>query len=448
MHGLVALAGYLTFVVYGSLVPLDYHALPFATAWQRFQDIPFLQLGVGSRADWVANGVLYAPLGFLAARAFEPVLGRGAASALALPFCAAVAVAVEFAQLWFPPRTVSQNDLIAEFVGSALGIVLATALRGWGARIREALAVSGRPKLLEHALEVYLAGYLLLGFFPYDLLLSLGELRDKAASDLWGWWVAGTGRPAWIVTLLLAVEAALAVPIGGWLAGRPTGPTPRLTRAVAIGAGLGLAIEVGQFLIASGVSQGASVVARAAGVAAGVWLRRVVRDRGAQAVRAGLRGLVWPAAPAYLLLVMAVGGWFKAPWHGLDGAAATWAKLRLLPFYYHYYTSEAVALASLGSVALMVLPIAAAGWVRGWPARAVLAATAVTVAVVECGKLFVPGLHPDPTNLLIALAANAVALRVAAALGRPAAAAHLATSANATAHSAPLTIRSALNGLA
>ena len=57
--------GYLVFVVYGSLVPLRYTPLPWDHALARFQEIPFLQLGIGSRADWVANLLLFIPLTFL-----------------------------------------------------------------------------------------------------------------------------------------------------------------------------------------------------------------------------------------------------------------------------------------------------------------------------------------------------------------------------------------------
>ena len=61
MTGLPAgrlLAIYAAFVVYGSLVPLAYTPLPWAQAWETFKATPFLQLGVESRADWIANGVL------------------------------------------------------------------------------------------------------------------------------------------------------------------------------------------------------------------------------------------------------------------------------------------------------------------------------------------------------------------------------------------------------
>jgi len=58
--------GYAAFVVYGSLVPLAFRYRPLGEAWEAFVQTPYLQLDVGSRADWVANILLYIPLGFLA----------------------------------------------------------------------------------------------------------------------------------------------------------------------------------------------------------------------------------------------------------------------------------------------------------------------------------------------------------------------------------------------
>jgi hypothetical protein len=47
----VAWLAWLAFVVYGSLLPFDWQPLPLAQALARFHDIPFLHLGVESRAD-------------------------------------------------------------------------------------------------------------------------------------------------------------------------------------------------------------------------------------------------------------------------------------------------------------------------------------------------------------------------------------------------------------
>lgn len=416
---------YLLFVVYGSLVPLDFRPLPLDEAVQQFQRIRWLAIGVQGRADWVANGVLYAPLAFLTARvAFGLGLAQALAGTLALALCAALAVGVEFAQLFFPPRTVSRNDLLAEWIGSLVGVLFAPFAANWLKRLAGAWPRGGGrfgTQLLGlHLLELYALGYLALSFFPYDLLLSAAEVQLKWQSTGWGAWLAPSERGAFLVGLQLVVELALSVPIGALLARRHPGGRIDLLAAALAGAMLGLFIECGQFFIASGISQGASVLTRAFGVAAGAWAVRQLRLAGVAGVRGLLRRVVLPLWLIYLPLLAGVNGVFKHAWQGPAAAAAAWGEVRLLPFYYHYYTSEAVALSSLGSVALMYLPAAVLGWAGGWPTRATLAGVALLAAVFEAGKLFLAGLHPDPTNVLIAVAAAAAALKLVALLDRAA----------------------------
>ncbi len=402
---------YGVFVVYGSLVPLDFRPLPLDEAWARFQHTPFLHLGLGSRADWVANGVLYVPLAFLGARAaFEGGLPQRLAASLTVLWCCALAVAVEFTQLYFPARTVSQNDILAECLGSVVGAWTAPLLSAWLDRLTQAWR-SGGARLLPRLLELYAAAYGLLCFFPYDLLLSPAELTDKWQSPHWAPWLVDPNRGLFLAGLQWAVEVAMALPIGALLALRRPGGA-RSGRGLLVGLLLGAAIEVGQFFLYSGISQGASVLSRGLGVAVGVAWLPWARTLGWTGLRAALRPWTPALWFAYLPLLAAVNGAFKHRWHGEAGAWAAWQSTHLLPFYYHYYTSEALALFSLGSVALMYLPVAALGWARGRSAASTAALTAGLVLSIEFGKLFFDDLHADPTNALVAVAANALALAV------------------------------------
>ncbi|MBK9234590.1 MAG: VanZ family protein [Rhodoferax sp.] len=412
------LGAYLLFVVYGSLVPLDFVPLPLDEAWRRFGQIPFLALGVDSRADWVANGVLYLPLAFLVTRVLQAALRPRpwVAAALALAASWAVALGVEFAQVYFPARTVSLNDLMAEAIGSAIGVLAAPLLAPWVQALGRARAVGG-TRFGGHLLLAYVVAYVVLSFFPYDLLLSSGELKDKLDSDAWGWLFAKPDR-GWAMALFqLGVEVALAMPLGLWLSRHVRQPL----KHVAVGALLGLGIELGQFLIATGVSQGASVLARALGV----WLGAAGASRlaalGLAGVRVVLRKCTWPLAVGYLLALAFVNGWFRGSWHGWHGAAPVWAELRWMPFYYHYFTTEGLALYSLGSVALMYLPLVALGWARQWSRWANGALVLLAALTVEIAKLFIDGLRPDPTNLIIAAVAAAVAHEWALTVGQPSA---------------------------
>jgi VanZ family protein len=414
---------YLFFVVYGSLVPLDFKPLPFDAAVVRFEHIRWLEIGVQGRADWVANAVLYLPLGFMSARLFGGHAGRARLSGWtrALAFCIAVAFGVEFAQLFFPPRTVSQNDLLAEAIGSAIGVVLAPLLQPWVARIRRGW-VAGGSRLGVRLLEVYAVGYVALAFFPYDLLLSWQELQGKVETGNWGWLLAAHPRGLLFSLLLLLVEVVLTMPFGVLLALRRRAGKPAWIDAALVGLLLGLLVEGGQFFFETGVSQGLSVLTRVVGVVAGalMWPRLV--SLGVDGMRRVVRRCSSAILLAYLPVLAFVNGWSRGAWRGPAAAAVAWAEVRLLPFYYHYYTSEAKALYSLGSVVLMYLPVAAIGWayrLRG----SVTAAVAGSLAFgIEASKVFIAGEHPDPTNVLIAAATCAIVLKLSEAPARPPAA--------------------------
>ncbi|MDP2227318.1 MAG: hypothetical protein Q8J78_07550, partial [Moraxellaceae bacterium] len=115
-----------------------------------------------------------------------------------------------------------------------------------------------------------------------------------------------------------------------------------------------------------------------------------------------LKRATFALAAIYLLGVAAIAGWFSHQWQSIDAAKVSFEQTRLLPFYYHYYTSEARALTSAVSIAAMFAPIGVLAWVWGW-SRFTAAALAVFLAlIIETSRLFFATTHADPTNLLIA----------------------------------------------
>ncbi|MCX7693178.1 MAG: VanZ family protein [Tepidimonas taiwanensis] len=374
---------YLAFVVYGSLVPFDFQPRPWAEAWRLFRDIRLLDVGAQGRADWIANGVLYLPLGYL--------------TVLAL------AAAVEFAQLAFPPRTVSLNDLLAEALGSLLGVGAAALWGGQLQRLAEGWLAGGRP-LWTRLLQVYALAYLALSLFPYDFVLSPAELATKLQTGAWGLVLAPAAWQGGVAVFLarLAAEALAVVPLG-LLAARGRGRVRPWSPAQALAAGalLGLAVETAQSFLVSGLSQGLSVATRALGFLAGAWLARRPELLQPRRLAAMIRRGLLPLGGFYLLALMAVNGWFERRWLEPGQAWQSLAGGRFLPFYYHYYTSEATALVSLIAVAAMYAPVGLAAWAT-WssPALAFFLAAAAATAM-ETGKLFLEGLRPDPTNVWI-----------------------------------------------
>ena len=86
----------------------------------------------------------------------------------------------------------------------------------------------------------------------------------------------------------------------------------------------------------------------------------------------------------------------------------------------HYYTTEAKALFSLASVSLMYSPIGLLIWsIRGSPSGAFFLAL-VVASFIETGKLFLQGLHPDPTNVLLGAVAAWGTVHLATVLAKAA----------------------------
>jgi glycopeptide antibiotics resistance protein len=412
---LLAALGYAAFVVYGSLVPLDFRPMPLAAAWQEYRAIPFLRLGMGSRADWVANLLLFIPLGFLLMglvdRRRSALRGLGAAAVVAL--CVAASAAIEFVQLFFPPRTVSQNDILAEGIGALVGVGLwlgfGPALMRWLERGR---AVRGTGALAHRLLWFYLAGLVLYNVLPLDLTISPAEIHEKWKSGRVSLvpfaalprgtaellYELGTDVALWVPVALLLVVSGRRRPLGAW--------------AWTLAAALGL--EIAQFFVHSRVTDSTDILTAAAGGGLGAVLGGRLLGRPGRAVPGG-RVPPWGWLGGALLgwsLVVAALFWY--PFDFLGDAARAKTRLELfwrVPFHSYYYGTEFRAVTEVLHKVLFFAPLGvllALGrrrLPRGLPPGVyALAAGAVIVGlplVVELGQVLLPGKLPDSTDLLL-----------------------------------------------
>ncbi len=175
---------FLAIAVYGSLVPLTFRPLSFDEALIRFRQIPYLDLGAGHRADWVSNILLFIPISFCAVGAVSLDRRLGLLTLcwppLVILLCTATSVALEFTQLWFPPRTVSQNDIIAETIGAVAGAVLwiliGQTVMDW---VRTYTASATQKSQLQWLLEAYVIGFFIYSVLPLDLTITPVELLQK-----------------------------------------------------------------------------------------------------------------------------------------------------------------------------------------------------------------------------------------------------------------------------
>jgi glycopeptide antibiotics resistance protein len=411
---LIALS-YTAFVIYGSLVPLDFRALPWDEAVARFGAIPFLKLGIGSRADWVANLLLFIPLSFLWMGALSAGSGRlrGAiATLMIIPATTALSLGIEFTQVFFPQRTVSQNDIFAEALGGIIGVLV-----WWGAGSRFVdwlqswKQTHSRAALAERLAWVYLAGLLVYNVLPLDLTISMVEIFHK--------WQSGKvnlipfGRlpsDAAYALYEIATDALIWAPLallwrldGTRSAWRVWG----MTLATAVG------LEVMQLFVYSRVSDVTDIFTAAAGAALGSFMGGRLAAHKAPAGRP----LPWAAWLPFALAA----GWMAALlfvfWFPFDFRTdGAFIRSRLdfmqrVPFEVYYFGTEYRAITEVLRKTLFFAPLGgllAWGVARQpWHWRSALFAVSMLVlagmpAVIELGQLMLPSKIVDLTDWLLA----------------------------------------------
>lgn len=413
----LAAIGYAAFVVYGSLVPLEFQPMPLEQAWREIRSIPFLRLGIGSRADWVANILLFVPLGFLLmGLADSRRIGLRTLAALGvLAVCVAASAGIEFVQLFFPPRTVSQNDILAEGLGALAGVVLwliyGRALRRW---LDHWQAERSPASLAARLLGVYLAGLFFYNVLPLDLTISPVEIYHKWQSGRVSLlpFSALPRQPAELAYELLT-DVAIWVPVGLLLvvSGRRR-PLAAWTWTI----GAAVLLETVQFFVYTRVTDTTDLVTAAVGGGLGVALGARSAAQGRSRGRTG--GLfvpqwVWPAL-ALLGWSLFLAALFWYPFNFRPEREVAQTRLELfwrVPFYSYYYGSEFRAATELLHKVLFFVPVGALLALgrrrlpRGVPRELYALLTALYIAglpvLIELGQVLLPGKLPDSTDLVL-----------------------------------------------
>lgn len=401
---------YAAFVVYGSLLPFELNWLSIDSAIERFSRMPWLRLGATARADWVANILLYVPLAFLLLWSLaqrNPKL-RLTPTIVTLMLSMTLAVTIEFLQIFFPPRTVSLNDLLAELIGTLIGIVVWFLVRQRLAKW-SGVSKNGLHLPLPSILAAYVAAYIAVSLFPFDFIVSLEELHRKLGSATTGLFFAEKGCLDWIIcSLKNCADVIFTIPVGMFLAMLVGGRPIRWPWLAMVGVMLGLTVELAQLFFVSGIAQGFSILPKAAGIVLG---GIIFRERSTLLqFLSQLKGrwIITISAVPYLIFVLAVNNWFTANWLSVDEAMSGFSRIRFLPFYYHYFTTETQAVVSVLFNALVYAPIGLAMALVSRPdsrngCSATIVITSAFVLLIEVGRLFQQGTHPDPTNIIIAI---------------------------------------------
>jgi hypothetical protein len=334
----------------------------------------------------------------------------------AFALCLAFIVLVKFGQLFFPPRTVTLNYVIAQGIGAGIGILLFLVLRR---PLADSRHDRGRLEDLRLTLRIYTGLVIVFMLLPLDFALNADEVAAQLArlpGTVFG--PNGEDRPL-LVRIAVGVAGMLAVaPIGAMLAlvGRGRIYVGRSTSAVAwIGCFAMLGVYALTTLVISGTASLPAVVSRTIGIALGSWFMHWLARQNSEEVRQDLADLVPRAVPIYLLTLFGVNGLLSLDWNTVQGAVGELSRLGLLPGYNYYIVSKAQAAKNIVGHMAMYAPIGIMVWLRlarGGGTITALLLGGVLSAIVETGRFLRPGLAPDINAIPLA----AVSAWAAAAL--------------------------------
>ena len=272
------------FVFYASLIPMEYQPLLLEDAIRRFRHVKFYELGIDRRADLLANLVVIVPVTFLMMGA----LHRSGAGVIRLAFNSLITallagvyvVAIEFTQEWFPPRTISQNDMQAGAAGALAGIILwLTFGEHVTYALKQAFLRQGSALSLRLTLWLYvvaLAGYLM---FPMDFTMDPDLIRLKMEQGriaIWPW--AQEGASLRNMALTFVRNIVLFVPIGLLMSSPWPGRQPSRMAQVMGVIGLAVLLELIRLPVFSSHNGSVHLIGRVIGGFLGLLLAGYVLD--------------------------------------------------------------------------------------------------------------------------------------------------------------------------
>jgi glycopeptide antibiotics resistance protein len=402
--------------VYGSFVPFHFTACSWSDAADRLRSVCHFTTRP-SRSDFAANVLLFVPIGFFLAGTIgvdRRRLVAWLAALVVLPAALALSVAIEVAQIYFPPRTPSMNDCLAQAIGTAVGVALWLACGQSVVRYVRTLGSRPASGSAARLLPAYLLILLLVHIMPLDLVISPVELYHKFKE----------GR-----IILLPFSGVLAdgfaskliwnlsffAPLGWLYAAEPivwNRGTGRTLQVLAFAMLVPLAVELAQLPVRSRSFDSTDIVTGAAGVLVGCQLARAL-GRAATALSRSATDAVRPALVRFALVavwlvLLAAVHW--RPFDFADGLAAAHARttqINWIPFADYLVDTEYHAFDELHRKFLLFLPLGGllaivrasslATSQRGTSLGCILAAA----VAIEAGQILLPARYPSLTDVLV-----------------------------------------------
>jgi len=374
----VATFAFLLFILYGSFVPWQFRNTPLEQGLETYRAAMTKPISYDSKSDFLANVMLFIPLGYLALGAFAVDRKPPLVAVLLLPAYALLSAGIEFGQVWADARYPSVNDVVGETIGGIIGsVVWLVAGQPINNRLRSAWMGMGPGEWAVKLIPPYVILIILLQGMPFDLTISPTKLKEKYQVGL----LAVAPK---VDTELLEKLLRLVVYFwpGGVLAANLPSREWRNSAGRVFGLGilLALAVEGVQLLVVSCGTYASDVILAALIVLAS-WAKTRWLNLESKQVRAGF-------------LVLWIGVLAVASWLPFDGTPALWKErlheMKLVP-YADYYEGD--YLRSFDRILQKVILFIPIGFFVGRVRYGILVGAFVGVGI-ELGQAFLSAKHP------------------------------------------------------
>ena len=400
------------FIIYGSLVPFDYEPVSQTQAARKFAEMLRQSIGPDTSSDWAANVLLFVPFAFFMAGCFGSGYGWQGLLKTALPIFALaffLGFAVEYAQIYFAPRNPSLNDLLAQAIGTGMGLC---AWRFWGRSLslwleRDTSAQGGN--LYRSLWFAYIAVLVIYSAFPLDLSMSLSEIYRKLRAGrivLLPFTYAGKAGAELLYDLVTDVLIWIPPALLAWRA-FSWPPAQIFLRLIAVAIG----VEFMQIFVLTRVADITDVLLAGVGIFAGLRVGQRLAPRSSlSSLRIVPLFATAPWAPiAFALLwaiVVMIVFWYPYDF-SLDRGLLMrrWQGMSKLPFVAYLASTEYRMLTEFLHKSIFFAPFGLAlAWIgrrRKWLFALGCMGVFAFACAVEIGKMLLPGRSPDLGNLFV-----------------------------------------------
>ncbi len=373
--------------------------------------------GSDQRADWVGNLLMLVPFGFIVTASLWPARpGRSVAAVLgSVLICVGTILAIKYLQLFFPPRTVTLNYIIAQTLGAVIGTAFYAV---WHHRIGRALSRRDLVAALVVALRLYTSALCLFILMPLDFALNttdLARLMARLPETLLI--LPGQDRPPVVRFVAIVMAAVAFIPVGMMLTFVRRGIYEVRRGLLAVG-GIGLVLTAALYgltaLVISAYPVMPAILYRTAGIVAGAAALRWIARQDTDVLRRRLGEMVpWMVLP-YLLSVLLVNRLLSIHWLSWPQALAQAYPLGFLPLFDYYIVTKAEAAKNIVAHAVLYMPVGVLLWLRygGRVPRLAFVLAALLSFVVELGRYFRPGLEGDINAIAVAGLSAMMAVRL------------------------------------